>query len=81
MYLAMIDLAVKSENTVLISETFKTALKATEIPQSKKLDILQRRLEYYEEMTDEVDLAQQALEEYSKMLKVNPDDSEVTPHI
>ncbi|XP_003744754.1 pre-mRNA-processing factor 39 [Galendromus occidentalis] len=69
-YLAMIDLAIKSENTVLISETFKTALKATEIPQAKKLDILQRRLEYYEEMTDEVDQAQQALEEYSKMLKL-----------
>lgn len=69
-YLTMIELAMQSGDQALAEEAFDSALKAPEVPQARKLEMLQRKFEFFEEMTFEVAKAQAALEEYTKMLKV-----------
>ncbi|OQR78121.1 pre-mRNA-processing factor 39-like [Tropilaelaps mercedesae] len=69
-YLTMIELAMQSGDQALAEEAFDSALKAPEVPQARKLEMLQRKFEFFEEMTCDVAKAQCALEEYTKMLKV-----------
>lgn len=77
-YLAMIELAMQSGDQALAEETFDLALQAPEVPQTRKLEMLQRKYEYFEEMTFDVTKAQSALEEYTKMLKVSVGSSDST---
>lgn len=61
---------MQSGDQALAEEAFDSALKAPEVPQARKLEMLQRKYEFFEEMTFDVMKAQAALEEYTKMLKV-----------
>lgn len=66
----MIEIAMQSGDQTLAEEAFDSGLNAAEIPQTRKLEMLQRKYEFFEEISFDVSKAQSALEEYTKMLKV-----------